>query len=174
MTSADELRNKQQLYFDDLEVGQEMPPLVIGPLTSTHFFRWSAAIENWHRIHYDQNFAIYHEGLPTVLGQGSWKQSILPRYLKDLCLPNGWAWKVNFQHRTMIVPGDTVTVWAKVTSLSIVDGLGMVELDVGMRLDYGAESCPGKAVIVLPLRGGRPVPYPFVPPKAEALQEGAE
>lgn len=173
MTSADPLRNKPQLYFEDLELGQEMPPLVIGPLTATHFFRWSAAIENWHRIHYDQNFAVYHEGLPAVLGQGSWKQSILPRYLKDLCLPNGWAWKVKFQHRTMIVPGDTVTVWSKVTKLSVVDGLGIVELDVGMKLDYGAESCPGQAVIVLPLREGKAVPYPFVPPTLAISQEGA-
>ena len=27
------------------------------------------------------------------------------------------------------------------------------------------ESCPGTATIVLPIRGGRPVPYPFVPPR---------
>jgi acyl dehydratase len=141
MTTADELRNKKQLYFDDVQVGQEMPPLVIGPMTPTHLFRWSAAIENWHRIHYDQNFAVYHDGLPNILAQGSWKQSILPRYLKDMCLPDGWPWKVQFQHR------------------------GLVEMDIGMRLQYDAESCPGTATIVLPIRGGRPVPYPFVAPK---------
>ena len=99
MTTAQELKEKKQLYFDDVSVGQQLPPLVIGPLTATHMFRWSAAIENWHRIHYDQSFAIYHEGLPSVLGQGSWKQSILPRYLKDLCLPDGWPWKRHRKHQ---------------------------------------------------------------------------
>jgi acyl dehydratase len=166
MVTAALLRDKQQTYYDDVALGQELPPLVIGPLTSTHLFRWSAAIENWHRIHYDQNFAIYHDGLPNILGQGSWKQSILPRYLKDLCLPDGWAWKVSFQHRAMIVPGDTLTVWAKVAGKRVTDGLGLVDLDVGMRLDGDVESCPGKATIVLPIRNGRPVPYPFVPPRA--------
>jgi acyl dehydratase len=165
MVTADELRKKTQLWYRDVEVGQELPPLVIGPLTATHAFRWSAAIENWHRIHYDQSFAIYHEGLPNILHQGSWKQSILPRYLKDLCLPDGWMWKVSFQHRAMIVPGDTITCWAKVSGKTEKEGLGLVNLDVGMRLQYGAESCPGTATIVLPIRGGRPVPYPFVPPK---------
>ncbi len=165
MLSADELRNKTQLYFDDLELQQEMTALVIGPLTTTHIFRWSAAIENWGRIHYDQNFAIYHEGLPNILGHGSWKQSILPRYLKDICLPDGWMWKVSFQHRAMIVPGDTITCWAKVTSKSTQDGLGLIGLDVGMLLQTGVETCPGKATIVLPIRGGRAVPYPFVRPK---------
>jgi acyl dehydratase len=165
MPTVTEVSTTPQLYFDDVEVGQEMPPLVIGPLTTTHVFRWSAAIENWHRIHYDQNFAIYHDGLPNVLVQGSWKQSIMPRYLKDLCLPDGWMWKVSFQHRAMIVPGDTITCWATVTNTYEKDGLGLVELEVGMRLQNDIETCPGKATIVLPLRGGRPVPYPFVPPQ---------
>lgn len=165
MTTAQELREKTQLFFDDVEEGEELPPLVIGPLTATHLFRWSAAIENWHRIHYDQSFAIYHEGLPNVLGQGSWKQSILPRYLKDLCLPDGWPWRVKFQHRAMIVPGDTITVWSSVTKKYEQEGLGFVDLAVGMRLQHDTESCPGGATIVLPIRGGRAVPYPFVPPK---------
>ncbi len=167
MTTADELRNKQQLYFDDIEVGQELPSLVIGPMTTTHAFRWSAAIENWHRIHYDQDFAVYHDGLPNVLIHGSWKQSIMPRYLKDLCLPDGWMWKVSFQHRAMIVPGDTITCWATVDKKYEVDELGFVELGVGMRLQNDIETCPGVATIVLPIRGGRPVPYPFVPPKPD-------
>ena len=165
MVTADELRKKPQLYYDDVKVGQEMAPLVLGPLTTTHAFRWSSAIENWHRIHYDQSFAIYHEGLPNILLQGSWKQSILPRYLKDLCLPDGWMWKVSFQHRAMIVPNDTITCWATVTSKTEKDGLGLIGLDVGMRLQTGIESCPGTATIVLPIRGGRAVPYPFVAPK---------
>jgi acyl dehydratase len=165
MVTADELRTKQQTWYDDVTVGQEMPPLVIGPMTPTHLFRWSAAIENWHRIHYDQNFAVYHDGLPNILAQGSWKQSILPRYLKDLCLPDGWPWKVQFQHRAMIVPGDRITVWATVTGKRIADGLGLVEMDVGMRLQSDVESCPGTATIVLPIKGGRAIPYPFVAPK---------
>ena len=167
VTTADELRTKEQLYYDDVEVGQDLPSLDIGPMTSVHAFRWSAAIENWHKIHYDQDFSVYHDGLPNILIQGSWKQSIMPRYLKDLCLPNGWMWKVSFQHRAMIVPGDTITCWAKVTEKSEKEGLGYLELDTGMRLDSGVESCPGRAMIVLPIRGGREVPYPFVPPSED-------
>ena len=165
MTTADELRHKTQTYFNDVEVGFEFPSLVIGPITATHVFRWSAAIENWHRIHYDRSFAIYHEGLPNVLVQGSWKQNILPRYLKDLCLPNGWAWKVKFQHRAMIVPGETISTWASVTKKREVDGMGFLDLKVGMRLDDETETCPGDATIVLPIRGGREIPYPFVAPR---------
>jgi acyl dehydratase len=164
MVTADELRNKQQLYYDDVEVGQEMPTLVLGPMTTTHAFRWSSAIENWHRIHYDQDFAVYHDGLPNILIQGSWKQSIMPRYLKDMCLPDGWMWKVSFQHRAMIPAGETLTCWATVTNKYEKGGLGFVELDVGMKTQEDIETCPGSATIVLPIRGGKAIPYPFVPP----------
>ncbi len=163
MVTADELRNKKQTYYDDVQVGQELPPLVIGPLTPTHLFRWSAAIENWHRIHYDQNFAVYHDGLPTVLGQGSWKQSILPRYLKDLCLPDGWPWKVQFQHRAMIVPGDTLTAWGRVVKKEERGLYGVVDLEVGLRNQKGDEGTPGTATVVVPRRNGPSVPYPFDP-----------
>ena len=166
MTAAASLRDGPQLHHDGVEVGQEMAPLVIGPVTTTHAFRWSAAIENWHRIHYDESYAIYHEGLPGVVLQGSWKQSLLARYVKDLCLPDGWMWKLRFQHRAMIVPKDTITCWGTVTGKYVADGPGMVTMDVGMRLQTGVETCPGAATIVLPIRGGRPVPYPFVPPAA--------
>ena len=167
MPTAEELRTKQQMHYDDVEEGQEMPTYVVGPMTPTHLFRWSAAIENWHRIHYDHDFAVYHDGLPNILGQGSWKQSVMPQYLKDLCLPDGWMWKVSFQHRAMIVPGDTLTCWAKVTNKYEKDGLGFVEVETGLKNQDDIETCPGRGTIVLPIRGGRPIPYPFVPPKDE-------
>ena len=65
------------LSFEDVAVGDELPALVRGPLTSTHVMRWSAAIENWHRIHYDQPFAVGHDGLPGLLINGSFKQHLL-------------------------------------------------------------------------------------------------
>lgn len=162
--SADQLRAPAQRHFDDLVVGAALPERVIGPVTTTHAMRWSAAIENWHRIHYDQPFAVGHEGLPNVLIAGSWKQSLLCRYLKDLCLPAGWLWKVAFQHRAMIVPGDTITCWARVDAKELVEGLGHVRVELGMRLQTGVETCPGQATLVLPVRGGDAVPYPFVAP----------
>ena len=164
MPTADELRQTRQIYFDDVSEGLELPPYIIGPITPTYIFRWSAAIENWHRIHYDQDFATNHDNLPGVVVQGTWKQSVMPQYLKDWCLPDGWVWKISIQHRAILVPGDTITVWGKVTKKSEQSGLGIVELEVGMRNQDSIESCPGSATVILPVKGGIPVPYPFVAP----------
>ncbi|MCH7705435.1 MAG: hypothetical protein IIB33_00100 [Chloroflexi bacterium] len=48
---------KKQVYFDDVEVGMDIPSVVKGPMTQAHIMRWSASQENWHRIHYDQSTA---------------------------------------------------------------------------------------------------------------------
>ena len=162
--TADELRLKQQIYYEDVHEGMELPKYIYQP-TPTHLFRWSAAIENWHRIHYDLDFAINHDKLPSVVVQGSWKQSVVPQYLKDWTLPDGWPWKSSFEHRAMLVPGDILILWGRVTGKYEKGGMGFVDLEIGMKSSDGIESMPGTATVVLPLRGGKPIPYPFVPPQ---------
>ena len=164
MPTASELRNKQQLHWEDVLEDQQLPDYCIGPITSTHIFRWSAAIENWHRIHYDKEFAVGHDKLPDVLMQGSWKQSIIPQYLKDWVLPEGWVWKASFQHRAMLVPGDLLTVWGRVIRKYETEDLGYADLEVGIKNQTNTESCPGFATVLLPFKDGRKVPYPFVKP----------
>ena len=164
MPTARELRNKQQLHWEDVVEDQQLPDYCIGPITTTHIFRWSAAIENWHRIHYDKEFAVGHDKLPDVLMQGSWKQSIIPQYLKDWVLPEGWVWKASFQHRAMLVPGDLLTVWGRVIRKYEAEDLGYVDLEIGIKNQANTESCPGFATVLLPFRDGRKVPYPFIKP----------
>ena len=164
MPTANELRTKQQTYWEDVLEDQQLPDYCIGPITTTHIFRWSAAIENWHRIHYDKEFAVGHDKLPDVLMQGSWKQSIIPQYLKDWVLPEGWVWKASFQHRAMLVPGDLLTVWGRVIRKYETEDIGYVDLEVGIKNQADTESCPGFATVLLPFKDGRKVPYPFVKP----------
>ncbi len=161
--TAEELRNKKQLYYEDVYEGMELPKYIYQP-NPTNLFRWSAAVENWHRIHYDLDFALNHDKNPSLLVHGTWKQSVVPQYLKDWTLPGGWPWKASFEHRAMLVPGDLLIMWGKVTNKYERDGMGFVELEIGMKSQDDIESTPGKATVVLPLKGGKPIPYPFVPP----------
>jgi len=151
----------QQVYYDEVQVGQEIPPVFKGPMTTAHIMRWSASMENWHRIHYDKVYAMEHDKLPNVVVNGSWKQHILMQLVKDWAGLQGWAWKVAFQYRDMDLPGDLITVWGKVTKKYEQRGLGYVELEIGLKNSRDVESTKGTAVVVLPKRGGPPVPYPF-------------
>ena len=162
--NGDQLRTKEQTYYDDVAIGSELPKYIYEP-TPTHLFRWSAAIENFHRIHYDLDFGLNHEKNPGILVQGSWKQSGVPQYIKDWTLPKGWPWKAQFEHRAMLVPGDILIMWGIVNNKYEKGGMGFVDLDLGMKTQDGVESMPGTATVVLPLRGGPDIPYPFVPPQ---------
>ena len=161
--TAQQLRDKEQTYYEDVSEGMELPKYIYRP-TPTHLFRWSAAIENFHRIHYDLDFGLNHDKNPSILVHGSWKQSVVPQYLKDWTLPGGWPWKAQFEHRAMLVPGDVLIMWGKVTDKHEKGGMGFVDLEIGMKTHDGVESMPGSATVVLPLKDGPPIPYPFVLP----------
>lgn len=162
--SIDDLRNKQQLYFDDVEVGQELPKY-IRQHSIVEMQRWSITMENTHRLHYDYVHATNHDKLPGVLFHGSWRISLIAAWLKNWALPDGWLWKQSFQVRGMVVANEATIMWGKVSGKEERDGLGLVNIQLGIIGEGSGEGAPGKATVVLPIRGGRPVPYPFVPPK---------
>lgn len=147
--------------YEQVEIGQPIPGIGTGPLTTAHLMRWSAAIENWHRIHYDAAFATGHDRLPGLLISGSLKQQLIVRLLKDWAGQSGWVWKVRMQFRAMNVAGESLTIWAKVTGKRKLEEFGLVDLEVGIRNEADAESTPGVATVALPFFGGPPVPYPF-------------
>jgi acyl dehydratase len=147
--------------FDDVEIGTELPELVKGPMTSMHIMRWSAAIENWHRIHYDKPFATTHDGLPDVLVNGSWKQHVLAQLLKDWAGPGGWMVSLEFQYRRMDLRGATVRALGRVAALERASDHGLVTCVLEMRDGADRVTTEGSGVVALPLRGGPPLPDPF-------------
>lgn len=145
--------------FASIKAGDELPPLSHGILHTPHVMRWSAAIENWHRIHYDIPFATEHDGLPSLMINGSYKQHFILQMLREWAGPHGWVAKVAFQFRAMDLVGTKLTAWGRVLSTEVRHGLGYVEVELGIRNQDGAESTPGRATVVFPV--DRVVPYPY-------------
>lgn len=154
----------KELFFEDVMVGEEIPGLEKGPMTTAHLMRWSAAMENWHKIHYDKPFAIEHDKLPDLLINGSLKQQFVMQLLADWAGPGGWVWKVGFQFRAMNLVGETLRIWGRVVSKRETLDYGLIDIELGILNDADKESTPGTATVVLPYRNGAALPYPFVPP----------
>ena len=151
--------------FDAVAVGDELGALVCGPLTSLHLMRFSAAIENWHRIHYDERFAIGHDGLPGLLISGSFKQHAVARMLRGWAGRGGWLVSLSLQFRRMNVVGETLTIWGTVTGLDAGAGYGLVSCRIGVLNEHGVESSPGAAEVALPLTTDDP-PITGWPPRS--------
>lgn len=158
-----EIIERERAWYEDVQVGDDLPRLEKAPLTTMHLMRWSAAMENWHRIHYDEKFAVEHDKLPGLLINGSFKQNFILQALKDWAGLEGWVWKVSFQFRKMDVVGSSLWVWARVVEKTDLPDYGFVNVELGIVNQDNRESTPGYALIALPYRGGS-VPYPFVPP----------
>lgn len=157
--------------FESLAPGQRLSSLDKGVITTAHIMRWSASVENWHRIHYDQAFATGHDKLPSVLINGSWKQHVLVQLVKDGLGPQGWLWRLKFRYLRMDVAGDALRAVAEVVDTQAVGDLGFVTVKIALLNQNDEVSTAGHAIGVLPLREGQAVPYPFQPTEAQrALQ----
>lgn len=157
--------------FDSIAPGQRLSSLDKGVITTAHIMRWSASVENWHRIHYDQAFAIDHDKLPSVLINGSWKQHVLVQLVKDGLGPQGWLWRLRFRYLRMDVAGDALRATADVVETRAVDGLGFVTVQIALLNQRDEVSTAGHAIGVLPLDQGKAVPYPFHPTAAQRAIE---
>jgi acyl dehydratase len=154
------------ISWEQLSAGARIGELDKGRISTSHIMRWSAAVENWHRIHYDWRFATGHDKLPDVLINGSWKQHVLVQLVKDSLGPEGWLWKIRFRYKKMDVAGDSIRARAEVVDTQAVEGYGFVVLRVVLVNQNEEVSTAGHAIGVLPLAGGPPVPYPFEPRRA--------
>jgi acyl dehydratase len=150
--------------FETVAVGDRIA-LTRGPLTEAHLMRWSSAMENWHRIHYDQQFSREHEKLPGLLISGSLKQQFIVQLLSRWAGRGGWLVSASFQFRAMNVAGEVLTAWAAVTGLRRGAAWGVVEFDLGLLNEAGKESTPGTAEVALPFGGGAPLPRPYPMPE---------
>ena len=147
-------------YFDDLKVGDTLPETV-QKLTIPVMQRWVACTETLRRDHYDAKFAIEHDGIPNAVLSGSFSQAYLWKLLFAWAGPDGWVYRASQKNAMMVHPGNTMTFFGTVANMYEKDGLGFVELDCGLRREDGTVAVPGSATVVLPIRGGRAVPYPF-------------
>jgi acyl dehydratase len=150
--------------FETIEAGMALPPLVRGPLSTVHLMRWSAAIENWHRIHYDEPFARGHDGLPGLLVSGSWKQHFFVDFLCRWIRPDGWVASVDMRFSRPNFVGDTLTATGVVSGLETDGNHGLVYCDVAIHSQDGEQNTSGRATCVLPLEANGRVRYPYGSP----------
>ena len=142
-----------QNYFEDVAVGMELPPVVKGPMTTSHLIRWAAANGNYARIHWDLPFAQLHQGLPNVVVNGSLKNQYLGQLLLDFAGEEGWFKRFYVEHRGMDFPGDTLTARGIVTATREVNGYGRADCQVTLTNDRGQQTASGTAIVALPKRG---------------------
>lgn len=149
------------LLWKEIATGSMIGELHKGTISTAHIMRWCAAIENFHRIHYDLPFATEHDKLPGILINGSWKQHILAQLVKDILGEQGWLWKLSFRYKAMDVAGDAISAFAEIVEKREIKNLGFVLIKVHLSNQDATVSTAGFAIGVVPISPDQPVPYPF-------------
>ncbi len=142
----------KKLFFEDVKVGEEIPPLVKKP-TNVQLFMFSAATWNRARIHYDSDYARNNEGLPDILVHRPLQGSFLAQLLTDWMGEEGSLKKFSWSVRISSVPGDTLTCRGKVIGKHLKDKEHLVECELWIENQRGEKVTFGKATLALPSRG---------------------
>ena len=142
-----------QVFYEDVEPGDEIPPLTV-TVDETQMFFFSAATYNGHRIHYDKQWARDVEGYDDVLVQGPLQSALLARAITDWIGGRGRLVEYSVQNRAVAHPGQELTFGGVVTAKRRDEqGRGLVDLEIiGRRGD--TVLMPGTATVALPNRGG--------------------
>ena len=144
---------KAQVYWEDVAEDQDVPELVVGPMTSQMMMKWGAAVGDYYQIHYDRDYAKDVAHLPSIIIHGTNKFGLLGELLTNWVGLDGWVRRINCSYRSMDYPGDTITCRGKVTGKRVENGNHLVDLEIWTENPKGERTTPATAVVILPTRG---------------------
>ena len=141
----------QQVFYDDITVGEQLPTLTV-TVDETQMFFFSAATYNGHRIHYDKEWARTVEGYDNVLVQGPLQAALLARAIGDWIGGRGRLVSFSVQNRAVALPGEVLSFGGEITGKRLTEeGVGLVDLDIAGRRE-ATVLMPGTATVALPRR----------------------
>ena len=141
-----------QVYFDDVEEGMDIPTLRKDP-TTQQLVMYAGASGDYYQIHYDLNFA-KNNSLPDVILHGALKNAFLGQVMTDWIGEWGTLKKLSVQYRGMDVPGTPVFAKGVVKKKYRQEVENIVECVIWLETHEGQRTTPGYAVAALPERGG--------------------
>lgn len=138
----------KKLYYEDVEVGAELPRMVKHP-TTRQLVKWAGASQDWNELHYDKDVA-KKAGLPNVIVQGHLTSSFLAQLLIDWMGEDGFVKKFIVNWKRFHFPGEDIICRGKVTAKRIEGNEHIVECDLWTENAQGEVYAPHKAIVVLP------------------------
>jgi acyl dehydratase len=140
-----------QVFFEDIEIGTEVPALVKYP-TTMQLVKYAGASGDFYQIHYDKDFALAN-GLPGVIVQGWLALSFLGKMLIDWLGREGKLEKLSGSYRGMNLVHEEIFCYGKVTKKYVESGKNRARIEIWTENPRGDKTVTGHAVVSLPSRG---------------------
>ena len=140
----------EQLYFEDVDEGMEIPTLHKDP-TTQQLVKYAGASGDYYQIHYDKDFALGN-GLPNVILHGALKGAWMAQIMTDWIGDQGTLKKFTTQYRGMDVPGTPMYGKGTVNKKYVEGDERLLECDIWLENSEGQKTTQGSATVSLPSR----------------------
>jgi acyl dehydratase len=139
-----------QIFWEDVIVGAELPPLVKTP-TTRQLVQYAGASGDFYEIHYDQDFA-RETGLSGVIVHGALKSAFLGQLVTDWAGPGGSLQRLTCQYRGIDYPNQPIAAKGAVTRKYQSGEQYLVDCTIWLENRSGENTTPGTATVALPSR----------------------
>ena len=127
------------------EIGDQLPPLTLGPINKDDLELYANASGDQNPIHTDQDFA-KKSGLPDVIAHGMLIMSYLGRLLTN-SVPQYQIKNFNVQFSNMTYVNQKIICTGKVLEKNSIDGEEIVTVALKVEDQQGQKKIIGKAII---------------------------
>lgn len=141
-----------QVYFEDVAVGDSIPQCEYGPLTIVDTVRWAGLQENWQHLHFDRDNVREHNGLKTFIASGAYRQALLMRVLTDWIGPRGWLRKISIRHTYSTFEDDMMRFSAQIAEKSKDASDSWIACDLAGTNQEDRQILTGRCTLILPRR----------------------
>ena len=143
-----------KVYFEDVQVGDELPHLVKGPIQQIQLTRYAGASGDFNPIHQDHEFA-KAAGMGDVFAHGMLSMGFVAQAVTDWS-GAGTVRKIGVRFTALVRLGDVITCRGKVLEKRPAkEGGDRHEVDVELWAENqtGEKVVTGRATVTLPSRG---------------------
>lgn len=141
----------KQLFYEDVELGSDIPPLIKHP-NKRQLVKWAGASGDLNELHYDKDFAT-SLGFPSVIIHGRLKAAFLGQLITGWIGDKGMLKRLACNYRGTDLPGEDVVCKGKVTKKYVQNGEHIVECEIWTENTKGEQTTPGTAIVDLPSNG---------------------
>ena len=197
-------RGAESCYWEDVAVGDEIPPIVRGPFVSTDAISFkmgygfgplvrTGKVAHEYRTRHPEAYVRNALNIPDVVERGHWE----PDFARETGLPgcydygpqrvswlgtlltnwmgdDGWLKGLSVRVRRFNITGDLPWLRGRVAGKSVSGGEHMVACDVWAENRRGEVTASGRATVLLPSKGSGPIKFPAMGQPSYPSWEGPE
>ncbi|MEI7555649.1 MaoC/PaaZ C-terminal domain-containing protein [Candidatus Chlorohelix sp.] len=140
-----------RLYFEDVQLGEQLPPLTKAPVTHVQLVRYAGASGDFNPLHTDPEVG-KAVGTGGTIAHGMLIMGFVGQMISDYLgdTSNLYRFRVRFQNMTR--PGDVITCSGHVVRKYEEAGKGYIEAQVQAVDSTGDRKVAGSFTAILPLR----------------------